>query len=84
MCDSESRDYNRKIAKETPFVELPHVRVDMPLTKLNSMYVELDHARRVLREGNPEQKVVLASRILAQLSMKMNEASGGFLAARNI
>lgn len=84
MCDSDTRDYNRAVTRDTPFVALPRVRVEMPLVELNNMYVELGHAQRVLREGNPEQKVALASKILAQLSQSMDAASGGFLAPRNV
>lgn len=83
MCDSDTRDYNRNL-QDTPFVELPRVRVEMPLAKFNGMYVDVDAALRVLREGNPDQKVAIASRILSQLSQSMDEASGGFLAARNV
>ncbi len=82
MCDADSRDYNRSL-QETPFVALPRVRVEMPLAELNDMYVTVDLARRVLREGNPEQKIALTSKLLADLSMAMDAASGGFLAARN-
>ena len=84
MCDSDTREQNRRMNAVKPMVELPHVWIELPLAKLNDFYVDINQARRVLREGNPEQRNQLALRMLDALSLNMNEASGGFLTARNV
>lgn len=67
-----------------PMTQLPRVRVEMLLTDLNAMYVKVGLAKRVLIEGDPDKKDRLLRELLTEVGRQMDEASGGFLAARNV
>jgi hypothetical protein len=88
MCDSDTRDQNRLMnraaRKEVPLTDLPHVRIDMPLKQMNGLYVQATQIERVLREGEPLVREKLALRLVRQLMAGMDDASGGFLAPRNV
>lgn len=79
MCLHEDSDQ-----RDVAFAKLPRVRVEMLLSDLNEMYVKIGQAQRVLREGNPDGKERIVRELLADVGLRMDSASGGFLAPANM